>query len=67
MFMKSYIDKRSALQGLLNSNGCELAWLNATVAILVLPKGTGPLAKQPLCCWCLLAPPKGTGAQLNQL
>lgn len=32
MFMKSHLDKRSALQGLLNSNGCELAGLNATVA-----------------------------------
>ena len=54
MFMKSYLDKRSALQGLLNSNGCELAWLNATVAISVLPKGTGPLAKQRLCCLALV-------------
>ena len=62
MLMKSYLDKRSALQGLLNSNGCELAWLNATVAFLVLPKGTGALAKQRLCCWCWLTQPKGTAA-----
>lgn len=54
MYMKSYLDKRCALQGLLNSNGLELARLNATVAILVLPKGTGPLAKQQLCCLVLL-------------
>lgn len=39
MFMKSYLDKRSALQGLLNSNGCELAWLNATVAFFSVAKG----------------------------
>ena len=54
MFMKSYLDKRSALQGLLNSNRCELALLNATVAILVLPRGTGSLAKQWLCCLALV-------------
>lgn len=43
MFMKSYLDKRSVLQGLLNSNGRELAWLNAIVAFSVLPQGTGGL------------------------
>lgn len=56
MIMKSYLDKSAALQGLLNSNGRELAWLNAAVAILVLPRGTGPLAEHWLCClaWVLV-------------
>lgn len=59
MFMKLYQDKRSALQGLLNSNGCALAWLNATVAFLVLPKGTRPLAKTAAVLPVLASSAKG--------
>lgn len=50
--MKLYLDKRSALQALLNSNGCELAWFNASAAFffffffVTVAKGDrGPLAK----------------------
>lgn len=70
MLTKSYLEKGSALRGLLNSNGGELAWHNATVAVLVLPRGTGYPAKQRLCCLALvlvIVLPKGTGARLNQL
>lgn len=47
--MKSYLDKRSALQGLLNSNGCELPWLNATVAFFSVAKGDRAFCKTAGC------------------